>query len=162
MQVASTVKAPAWGKRTGSAPGGGWEKWCTAGEHMCITNLFLNNLVEVVNFLWNCCYNMRILHAWMPGIWDFAVICLTVGLFVTLNYFVHELRMLCSACISVTNTGKSFIYLNYHVSYRLVSIWVMRYCLIPSFNAFRAPVILPKRQAFVPVFKYWYFSEILF
>lgn len=37
---------------------------------------------------------------------------------------------------------------------QMVSVWVTIYCMIPPFNAFRAPVILPRRQAFVPVLKY--------
>lgn len=53
MRLASTVKAPAWGKTTGSAAGGGWENCHMEGEHMFITILFLNNFVEVVIFLWN-------------------------------------------------------------------------------------------------------------
>jgi hypothetical protein len=33
-----------------SAATGGWEN-CMAGELICIADLFLNNLIEIVNFI---------------------------------------------------------------------------------------------------------------
>jgi hypothetical protein len=30
---------------------GGWENYCMAGGHMCISNLFLNNFIKIVSLL---------------------------------------------------------------------------------------------------------------
>jgi hypothetical protein len=45
--------APSWGKKMGSIASDGQENCCMMGERMQIENLFFNNFVKVVNFLWN-------------------------------------------------------------------------------------------------------------
>lgn len=42
-----------------------------AGEHMCITNLFLNKFEIFASW-------MRILNAWIPDNWEFMVFVLVV------------------------------------------------------------------------------------
>jgi hypothetical protein len=36
----------------GNTARGGWEKCCVVGEHMHMTNLFVNNFTKMVSFLW--------------------------------------------------------------------------------------------------------------
>jgi hypothetical protein len=39
----------------GIAANGAWENYHLMGEFMYVTNLFLNNFIGIVNFLWNFC-----------------------------------------------------------------------------------------------------------
>jgi hypothetical protein len=59
---------------------GGWEKCCMVGEHMCITNLFLNNFIRMKIFFEIFASWMIILNAWIPDNWEFMVFVLVVVL----------------------------------------------------------------------------------
>jgi hypothetical protein len=45
--------APVWGKMMDSIASGSWENYHMTSEHMCITNLFLNDFIKMINFLQN-------------------------------------------------------------------------------------------------------------
>jgi hypothetical protein len=54
FQIDSTVMATLWESMMGSTAGSGWENYYVAGEHMCLTNLFCNNFIQVVNSILHC------------------------------------------------------------------------------------------------------------
>jgi hypothetical protein len=55
MHLTPVVMAPAWGSTAGCAASGDWEEYHVADEHKRISDLFLNNLQKMVNFLLNFC-----------------------------------------------------------------------------------------------------------
>jgi hypothetical protein len=55
MITNSDGMAPVCERMTSNAASCGVKKYCMAGEHMHITNLFLNNFIKIVSFLRNFC-----------------------------------------------------------------------------------------------------------